>query len=145
MALPVFRLGEFRFVNAHRPEDPAAPPLLCWEMSELVQRPGVSGTGIKLVGKKGPGFPYVTKVDFANRELAHDATRDYHNLVNVFGKQTLVHAGIDYYARYGTRYIPIEVVVLRIKRLGAAVGGLSGVAFPYWVEAQWMLQPVEDL
>lgn len=141
MAIPVFTLGPFTFVNLHTPGDNAGPPLFPGERAAVIERPGVDGAGILQMGVKGEPFQMVSSVDVTTKTVALNLLALYNSHK---GQKSLglVWSDIDYESAFNTRYFVLDVMPLGVKRMPAATGGLSGSSSPYWVQAVWTLLPV---
>jgi len=132
MAILSNKIGPFSFVSL------SAPPQTPHERSEIIQRPGVDGTGFLRIGKKGEPFDVESRVDVTDWATANAVAASYKAIVNA-GTYDLTFAGINYTSA-GVKFVVTGVEVLSIKRLAKSSGGLSnGLAL---VTARWKLFPV---
>lgn len=132
MALPIFKIGSFQFFSL------SDPPQTPSEMAEIIQRPGVDGTGFMRTGKKGEEFTVRSKVDLADKYLAHAVGASYHALEHA-GTYDLVFSDVSY-SFAGVAFVVRKVKVVEIRTLRRSVGGLNaGLA---WLTADWSLIPV---
>jgi len=107
-------------------------------MAEIIQRPGVDGTGFVKTGKKGEEFTVHSTVDLANKYVANAVGAAYHSLEHS-GLHNVVFSDVDY-ATAGVRFVVRRVRVVAIRNLSRSVGGLN--AGKTWLEAEWTLIPV---
>ena len=132
MALPQFRIGPFQFFSL------SDPPQTPSEMAEVIQRPGVDGTGFVKTGKKGSEFTVTSTVDLANKAVAHAVAASYHSLEHA-GVYDVVHQGVSY-STAGVGFVVRKVELVSIKGLRTSAGGLNGGLA--WLTARWTLFPV---
>ena len=132
MALPIFRIGPFQFFSL------SDPPQTPSEMADVIQRPGVNGTGFVKTGKKGDAFTVTSTVDLASKALAHSVAASYHALEHA-AVYNVVHQGVSY-AFAGVGFVVRKVEVVSIKGLSTSAGGLNGGHA--WLTARWTLMPV---
>lgn len=133
------KIGVFDFVTLHRPDDHGAPPTFVRMMTRTVQRDGVDGTGIILLGEKAEPCQLVSGVDLFARSDSLEVFERYSELIGD-DAQKIIWAGIDFRAQYETQYVVLDVQPGRIIRLNAVAGGLN--AGQFWTEALWTVQPV---
>lgn len=132
MALPRFQIGPFQFFSLSEP--PQTPS----EMADLIQRPGVNGTGFVKTGKKGEEFSLRSKVDLADKHLAHAVGASYHSLEHA-GTYDITFSDVSY-SSAGVAFVVRKVSVVEIINLRQATGGLNnGLA---WLVADWRLIPI---
>lgn len=132
MALPVFQIGPFRMFSL------SAPPQTPSEMAEVIQRPGVDGTGFMRTGRKGEEFELTSSIDVADKYTAHAIAAGYHSLENQ-AIYNIIYSDVDY-SIAGVGFVVRKVSVDRINLLRRSVGGVNaGLAF---LTARWRLMPV---
>lgn len=135
------QLGEFEFVAFHHPQDHGAPPLLALRQGELVQRAGVDGSYVQRLGVKGRPFQMRSGVDVLSLSAGTDLLRDYMESASS-DPLDLIWASVDYFSRYRTRYIVLDVEPGRVRKVTGAAGGLLAGAGTAWVDALWTLVPI---
>ena len=135
------QFGNFRFVAFHRPEDRGAPPVLCTEETEIIQRPGIDGTGVIRLGRKGVAFQMRSVVDAPSFDGAVWLADQYRRSRGL-GPYGIIWGGVNFAANYGTVYVPLDVQIIKCRRIGAAVGGLFAPSLGL-VEAVWTMIPIE--
>lgn len=133
-------LGNFQFVGWHRADDPAGAPELPREMTEIIQRPGVDGTGLLLLGSKGQPFQMRSAVDLQDGAQAVAVIDGYRQMIGA-GAFRLIWGSIDFYAVYTVGYLVLDVTTLRMTTLSAKAGGITPGA-TVWLESLWTLLPV---
>lgn len=141
MALPVYSLGNYRFVNFHRADDPSAPPSIVQFEADVISRKGVNGTGLLYTGRRGKPMPYRSKVDVATLAQAHALIDEYTDMI-ADDRFELVWKDISYSAYHECAFFVVGVEVTKIQQVACMTGGLSGATSGYWVEAEWLLVPV---
>lgn len=132
MALPLFQIGPFQFFSLSEP--PQTPS----EMADIIQRPGVAGTGFMKTGKKGEPFELTSSVDLADKYVAHAVASSYHSLEHA-GTYDIVHSDVSY-SFAGVAVVVMSVRTIAIKNLRTVAGGLNGGNA--WLTARWKLMPV---
>ena len=135
-----FALGPFNFIEFASQSGRGAPPLLPTERSTIVQRPGVDDTGVIKTGSKGQPVNKRSGVDVTTYPGAQDLASLYVSAANAAAYK-LTWAAVDYEARYGVKYIVLEVETTNIIRLGASAGGFNTNPGA-WLTADWVLVPV---
>lgn len=138
--MAINRINNFYFIKFERPGNPGAVPELLGQELDIIQRPGVNGTAISLEGVKGRPFQMTSGVDTPTRSAAENLRLLY---LTIQGNQKvdLVFNDVDYASFHGVRYVVESVEAPIIKRLSAAVGGLS-VSSNFWLQVTWNLIPV---
>lgn len=132
MALPIFKIGPAQFFSL------SDPPQTPSEMAEIIQRPGVNGTGFIKTGKKGEPFDLRSSVDLADKFTANAVAANYH-LLEYSGTYDIVFSDVSY-STAGVAFVVMKVETLEIRTLKRSVGGLNnGLA---WLTARWRLMPV---
>lgn len=134
-------IGVFSFISLGKPGEPGSVPDLLQTEKKLIQRPGVNGTGIKHVGVKGQPFQLESVVDMPTRADAENLRFLYHALQSSKTKADLVLNDIDYGSFHNVRFVVLSVDNCSIRRMSAAVGGLSAVS-NFVVRTIWTLIPV---
>jgi hypothetical protein len=138
--IPLFRLGTFTFVRLHvLGADRGTIPAGEMQHAALIQRPGVAGSGVVQLAVKGEPFEAESFVDLTSKANAHALADQYRAIVNA-AKLILIYDDVDYETDFGLNYIALRVTNIRVKRLAAAVGGLTGGQWGLW--ATWTLIPV---
>lgn len=134
-------IGIFPFVTLTNPVGLYGAPLLVRAENEIIQRPGVHGTGVRRLGIKGTTFQMISTRD--NSTIAR-AGQEY-NLYTVLTTQVaqqIVWRGVDYDI-FGVRYVVLDVSDPDIMPLRNKVGGLLGAsATAAKLTVTWTLQPV---
>ena len=140
-------IGSFNFVRLSSVDDPKADGVqTVYQRTELIQRPGVDGTGLVQLGLKGDPFQLASFVDvdtFTNAQLLAVA---YRALVGG-NPQVVCVAGLNYYSSYlvGTVRLGHKFLVTKVtpkaRATGASVGGLTNGGLGV-VEAVWELVPI---
>jgi hypothetical protein len=134
------RIDEFYFVRFERTDGGGTVPELLFNATEKIQRNNVNGTGFIRQGVKGNTFEMLCGVDCPSRSAA-ETLRFLYLTIQGTQKVELEFNGIDYAAVHGVAYVVEQVHKPLIKRLTAAVGGLSSPS-NYWLETTWVLTPV---
>ena len=109
------------------------PPKIPTDMVEVVERPGVNGSAIRLLGKKREEFQMFSGVGTASHAAGVFLLTDYQLAQGEI--QPLIWAGLDFSDRMQVAILHVEP--LRAIRLGAATDGSLA-----WIEAVWTLKPV---
>lgn len=130
MSFPLNKIGPFQFI---RLEGAVQPP---GEESELIQRPGVEGTGFFRKGSKGHPFQMQSVVDIANWNGAQIVNLGYASIKNNTVVD-VVHCGFSWSSQ-SIRFVVLDVEVTRVKGVANSVGGLL-VGANAIVEARWQL------
>ena len=132
MALPRYQIGPFQFFSL------SDPPQTPSEMADVIQRNGVDGTGFVRTGKKGESFEVTSKVDLADKYVAHAVGASYHAIEHA-ATYDVVFSDVSY-SSAGVAFVVQKVTVVEIRNLRKSVGGLNaGLA---WLVARWRLMPV---
>lgn len=134
-------IGVFSFISLGKPGEPGSVPDLLQTEKKIIQRPGVNGTGIKHLGVKGQPFQLESLVDMPTRADAENLRFLYYALQSDQTKADLVLNGIDYGSFHNVRFVVLAVENTSIRRMTAAVGGLSNPS-NFVVQAFWTLIPV---
>ena len=133
-------LGSFNFVRLSSPNNRRADGVeTVYQHTELIQRPGVDGTGFMQVGLKGDPFQLASFVDVDTFANAQVLKMNYKSLVG-YSPVILIVAGLNYYNPYGHKFEVIEVKA-EAYATGAQVGGLTNGGLAA-VEATWTLVAV---
>lgn len=135
------RINNFYFLSLQQPGGNGTVPELLRQDLKIIQRPGTSGTGIKRQGVKGEPFQLESVVDVSTLVDAENLRFLYIALQNGDQKIDLVLNDIDYGSFHGVRFVVLQVGNISIRRMAAAVGGLSTPS-NYVVRASWTLIPV---
>lgn len=138
--MAINRINNFYFVQFQRVG--GGVPELLKQSLERIQRPGVNGTAFTREGVKGQPFQMESGVDLQTRGQAEDLRFLYLYLQQGNQKVDLVVNSVDYASFHGVRYVVEDVSNFMIRRLGAAVGGLSYPSY-YYLTATWTLTPVK--
>lgn len=129
MAILTNKIGPFSFVSL------SGPPQTPHERSDVIQRPGVNGTGFVKTGKKGEPFDVETRVDVADWATANAVAADYKRIVNA-GTYDVIFAGVNY-SSAGVKFVVNDVQITSIKKMAKSAGGLNaGLAV---ITARWRL------
>jgi hypothetical protein len=138
MSLPVFQLGDYTFLTFARADDPAAPPALCSDQVQIIERPGVNGTGLLRTGKRGKKVQYKSTSDYSTMSKAQKAQAGYDEMIGQ-KKFDLTWADVDYNAQHDVQYLVFDVEVTKIQKMSAMAGGFVGSGSGFLVEAMWTL------
>jgi hypothetical protein len=117
-----------------------APPLTAAQQLAIVQRPGVNGTAFIKAGTKGEPFQMRSFRDETTLTAAAALIESYKALIGA-APQTIVWAGLDYFALHANKYEVLNVRPLNVQKIAGATGGLSGAPAAI-CEALWDLIPV---
>jgi hypothetical protein len=132
-------IGSFNFVRLSSVNGRADAVETVYQHTDIIQRPGVDGTGLIQLGLKGDPFQLSSFVDvdtFANAQVLR---LNYKSLVG-YGPQIVICAGTNYYNPLGHKYFVLGVQA-EASRIGKSTGGLVGGAQAK-VDAIWTLLPV---
>lgn len=91
------------------------------ERTEILQRPGVDGTGVRRLAVRGTPFVLETLEDFATEALAAAAFDSYTGRIAA-GPYTMIKDTVEY-----TDVAILEVVKVDSKRHVSIVGGVNGL------------------
>lgn len=118
------------------------PPDGVTEILEVIDQPGVDGTGFYQLGLHGTTSMIRTVVDAATKE---DAIYTFARYAQLVGKEAveLIYLGVSLSA-YNVLYKVLNVKPLFIGGLAGGVGGINPPSCG-WVEAEWTLKPVPIL
>lgn len=134
-------VGPYGFISLHRTDDPRGGPLVPREQCEVINRPGVDGTGVMKMGRRSEPFQMRAFVDVLNLNIVPTAVQSYQSLIGTV--VNVVWQDLDYGAAYGCRYAVLDCVCQSSRRVlaraGGAVAGSTAV-----VEILWTLQPMID-
>ena len=128
------QIGPFRFL------DLIGGIVLPQSMASLLERPGVDGLGLKFEGVRGRPFQLHSKVDAFDLADAHQAGRNYQQLVNNGFIYSIAQQGVDY-TNFGVEFAVLEVANLRVSGRLLTMGGLFPPSLG-WIEADWTLVAV---
>ena len=103
------------------------------DMVEVIERPGVNGSAIRLLGKKREPFQMFSGVGEASHSAGVVLLSDYQLAQGEI--QPLVWAGLDFSDQMQVAILHVEPI--RAIRISAATDGSLA-----WVEAVWTLKPV---
>ena len=132
-------IDKFTFVVLERADIRGGPPTLEQPQTELVQRPGVPGSGILDLGRKGTPFKMRSAVDITQGQIDL-VQKGYLELVAA-KRVNIIWNNLDYGAIFATKYVVLDVETTAILRITAKAGGLTNAA-DTWYEALWTLLPV---
>lgn len=135
--MALYSIDEANFVTLHRVEDAAGPPPIPRTQTEVIQRPGVDGTGLLNLGIRGEPFQLRSAVDLLNLSSCYAAIDIYSRMISR-GRSVIVWGGVNLYFEMGLLYLVLDVFPTRIRRISAKAGGLTAGA-TCWLEAQWTL------
>lgn len=134
-------VGPYGFISLHRTDDPRGGPLVPREQCEVINRPGVDGTGVMKMGRRSEPFQMRAFVDVLSLAIVPTAVQSYQSLIGTV--VNVVWQDVDYAANYGCRYAVLDCVCQSSRRVlaraGGAVSGSTAV-----VEILWTLQPMID-
>lgn len=134
-------IGIFPFVTLTNSVGRNGAPLMTRQENEIIQRPGVHGTGIRRLGVKGVAFQMISTRDNVSVLDAGDEY-DRYTLLTADVAQSIVFKGVNYDA-FGVRYSVLDVSDPDITPLRNKVGGLLGaLASAAKLTVTWTLQPV---
>ena len=114
--------------------------LLPQQGAELLERPGVDGAGLKLIGKRSAPFTLHSRVDALTVGDAHDAAANYQALANDGFSYGLAQHGVDF-GIYGVEFLVLKVANARVGGRMLVMGGLHPPSLG-WIEAEWTLLAV---
>lgn len=134
-------LGPFSFIQLSRPGDRSAPPELVKLGTEIIQRPGVNGTGLMQLGRRGMPFELDGLVDIPTEAGISLAMGQYTAAIG--STLALVWGGIDFEAAFSVNYLVLDVDTLSVRRLAAASGGLNTPTGQFLLTSRWQLCAVE--
>ena len=80
--MAINQLGTFLFVEFRNAAGGSGSPELMQEMGEIIQRPGVNGSGVRKFGVKGEPFQMVSGVDCLNLSDGINTFNNYKSFVN---------------------------------------------------------------
>ena len=107
-------------------------------MADIIQRPGVDGTGFLKTGKKGEEFELTSTVDLPDKYVAHAVGASYHTLEHQ-DVYDITFSDVSY-SSAGVAFVVRKVTIVEVRNLHRSVGGLNaGLA---WLVARWKLIPV---
>lgn len=132
-------IGSFSFVRLSSVNGRADAVETVYQHTELIQRPGVDGTGMIQLGLKGDPFQLSSMVDVDTFANAQALRLNYKSIVGN-GLYVVICAGTNYYNPLGHKYYVLGVQA-EASRIGKSAGGLVGGAQAK-VEAIWTLIPV---
>lgn len=111
------------------------------QVLEIVERPGVDGTGFWETGFRGRPCTIRTQVDCEDLSDAVDAYNRYLTMID--GEPVgITYGGVDL-AAFGAKFQVLDVRAVAIHALACASGGLSDGSGA-WCECEWDLLPVPD-
>lgn len=139
--MSINQFGNFYFIAIHGPEDQGCPPDLIGETVETIQRPGIDGTAIIQLGQKAEPFQMRSVVDATSFAAAMQLAALYKTYQG-HGPYGLIWGGLDFTSYFGLVYVPTFVKPTKVRRLGAATGGLYPPSQGL-VECLWTLQPIK--
>lgn len=145
MAVPVYSLGTFDFIVLENlAGGRGGAPELTQRHLDIVQRPGVQGTGFIDLARKGTPFQMRSLVDVASEADAQALVENYYLAVGG-DKLEIVWRDNNYYSDHGIMFEVLRVEAPRSQIMTTIIGGLNvtnggtGVI----VEAIWTLCPDE--
>ena len=132
MTLPVNQIGPFQFVTLE------GVPVLPYRHAELIERPGVNGSGFLSTGIRGDEFELTSGVDVVSWAAALAAENAYRQICND-SIWDVIKGGMAY-SSLSIGFVVRSVIVTEKKRIALSVGGLyAGSAY---VRAKWRLHAV---
>lgn len=134
-------IDKFTFVILERTDARGGPPTLEQPITEVIQRPGVPGSGVLDLGTKGVPFQMKSGVDILQSQI--DLVKKGYLELVAAKRVNILWNSIDYGTVFSTKYVVLEVVPLSIIRIAAKAGGLTSGA-DTWYEALWTLLPVSN-
>ncbi len=139
MSIATNSIGDCDFVRFSRAGDPSAGPEMLRTEIEAVERFNTDGTGFLIGGEKGPQFEMESFRDADTLLAAHQLAQTYRDKIGE--KEILIWQGIDWETEFGANYFIEDVKNVRIRKVLAAVGGLSSSKGAV-IYATWVLRPV---
>ena len=127
------RIGPFFFVNLSR------PPALVKQRTVVRARPAVDGVTVQRIGIRGEPFSVESFVDALTFLGAQQLADLYAQAVG--GDAYSVTYGNVNYDSIGHRYFCMDVEILEIAPLLAAIGGVN-IGSQAFIRARWELLPV---
>ena len=133
-------IDRYEFVTLVRADAESGGPLIIREQCQPISRMGVDGVAVLRTGRRSDPFQMRSGVDVIN--LA-SVSRAYALYADLIGRDayTIVWQGIDYATAYQSKYVVLDVTVLRSRYMPVQSGGLSSSSTA-WLECLWTLQPV---
>lgn len=138
--MSVNSLGPFTFIRMDAVGRPHGMPPLLKTGTALAQRPGVPGTGVIDLARRGNPFPLATVVDVATNAAGENLRRLYSEAIAT-DALALVRAGYNYSELHGVKYIITDLQDDAVQPTLNAIGGLNNGRF--LVIATFVLLPVE--
>lgn len=136
--------GTFQFITLESLSGRGGAPQLPQTHTEIVQRPGVTGTGFVDMASKGDVFQMRSVVDVSTESEAQTLLAAYRSHV---GKTLLsmIWRDVDYATVHNVKYVPVGITDDRLQVMANITGGLFvNDGYPgIIVEAIWHLVPVE--
>lgn len=122
----IFSLGNFTFLTLARTDNTAGPPDFPRERLEVVERPGINGTGLILLGVKGRPFSVRGVVPVTSRPVGLDLVAAYH--ASITGDiLTLIWADENITVEYGIGFQIVDVLEANVQGLAASSNGAGAL------------------
>lgn len=131
-----FFLGDVPFISLSRADGRSGPPDFPKEQVELIERPGIDGTGLLLLGRRGQPFPCRALTSVGSRQAGLDLLQTF---VDAIGADPLplIWANENLTNQYGVAYQILDVLETAVQPVTAASNGAS-----FLVRATLLLLPV---
>lgn len=130
----IYKLGPFDFLSLNSVG--GGPPELPRERVQVVERPGINGTGLLFYGFKGTPFNVQTLAGINSRSLGIELIELYNSRING-DALSLIWADEAVTVNHGVAYQIIDVLYPDVFRIGASSAG-----YPYLVSSIMVLLPV---
>lgn len=132
----IYSLGGFSFIDLAHANGRSGPPELPRERVEVIERPGLNGTGLLLLGAKGRPFPVRTLAGVTSRSAGLELIELYNSFVGA-DPLSLIWADESYTVNHGVAFQIVDVLRAEVIQIGASSAG-----YPFLVAAVLTLLPV---
>ena len=134
-------IGVFQFDDLNNPFSRNGSPLLVRAENEIIQRPGVHGTGIRRLGVKGETFQMISVRYKASMLLAAELNKLYTDLTKSVA-QNIRFQNLDFDS-IGMLYAVLNVSDADMMPVRNLVGAIDGpLVSAIKLTVTWTLQPV---
>lgn len=129
------------FIGPHQFVELIRMPALPGQQVEVIQRPGVLGTALRRLGRRGEPFEVVSRVDTESIADGHTKFYEYSLLR---GRSPVEVIWDDVHLlTHDTLFGVLSVQILRLKAISTAVGGLNSPSAA-WLECLWSMVAVNE-
>jgi hypothetical protein len=94
------------------------------ETTEIIVRPGVSGTALRLTGLRGPVFNVVTIRDVRDLDSGQQLLDGYNSVIGA-SPMDIVKSDVDYFSQSGVLVAVLGVDPLQLQRASCIAGALD--------------------